>query len=313
MDFLSTFIIVLLALALAVPGFILRKIKLLPEGTNNVLSVILLYLSAPFLNLSSILGKTFSVEILPGFAAVFILAVVLQLAIYFIAKLCFKRLENDAEKRISVACSFLGNVGFMGIPVMKALFPDNDVLIVYAVVFNVAFNAICWTLALYEITGDKSKMKPWKIILNPPTVAALIAIPFFVLNIKFPENVMNTIAYIGDMTLPLSMLILGIRLADIPFKNLFTSKSVYGAISLKLVISPLLTLGVVLLLRFIIPLDDNVLIALYIIMAMPAAASGLSFAERYGGDTENAAKNLLLGTILCVLTIPLLMLLLQVI
>ena len=75
----------------------------------------------------------------------------------------------------------------------------------------------------------------------------------------------------------------------------------------------MLTLGVVLLLRLIIPLDDNVLIALYFIMAMPAAATNLSFAERYEGDKDNAAKNLLLSTILCVLTIPLLMLLLQVI
>ena len=36
-----------------------------------------------------------------------------------------------AEKRICVITSFMGNVGFMGIPVMKALFPQSPEMLIY--------------------------------------------------------------------------------------------------------------------------------------------------------------------------------------
>lgn len=313
MNLLTTFLIVFFSIVLAVPGYVLRKIKLFPEGSANVLAILLLYVASPFLNISSILGKTFSVELLPNFAIVFVLAVIIQLTVYFIAKLCLKPVKDDETRRVSITTAFLGNVGFMGIPVLKALFPENDVVILYAVVFNVAFNAMSWTIAVYEITGDKSKMKLAKIILNPPVVASLIAIPFFVLNIKFPDRVMTAFAYLGDMTLPLSMLILGIRLAEVPIKTLFTSPSVYASVSIKLIVSPLVALVIMLLVRLVFPLDNTVIAALYAISAMPSASMALSFAERYGCGREAAAKALLLSVVCCIFTIPLLMLLLQVV
>ncbi len=301
------------SIVLAVPGYVLRKIKLFPEGSANVLAILLLYVASPFLNISSILGKTFSVELLPNFAIVFVLAVIIQLTVYFIAKLCLKPVKDDETRRVSVTTSFLGNVGFMGIPVLKALFPQNDDIILYAVVFNIAFNAICWTIAVYEITGDKSKMKLSKIILNPPVVASIIAIPFFVLNIKIPDRIMTAFSYLGEMTLPLSMLILGIRLAEVPIKTLFTSGPVYASVFIKLIVSPLVALLIILLARLVFPFDNTVVAALYVVAAMPSAAMALSFAERYGYGRETAAKSLLLSVVCCIFTIPLLMMLLQVV
>lgn len=310
MDFLTTFIIVVLVVVLAVPGYVLRKTKLLPEGSANILAVLLLYVAQPCLMMSSLLGKTFSEKLLPDFAAVAVFAVVLQLLVYFIAKLAFFPVKEDSTRRICVVSSYLGNVGFMGIPVIKALFPQNDTLVLYTVIFNIVFNAMSWTLAVYAITGDKSKIKPWKIIVNPPTIATLVALPFFFCNVFVPENIVTTIGYLGDMTLPLSMIILGVRLADIPAVNIVKGWPVYGVAAIKLVVSPLVALGAILLVRLAVPIGTDVIVALYIIFAMPSASIALNFAESFGGDAATAARAALLNTIFCILTIPLLTLLL---
>ena len=115
--------------------------------------------------------------------------------------------------------------------------------------------------------------------------------------------------YLGDMTLPLSMIILGVRLADMPLRALVCNVRVYAVSAIKLIVSPLAGLGVMLLLRLVLPIESSVIIALFIIGAMPTASSALNFAEMYGGDCETAAASTLMSTVLCIATIPVLMLL----
>ena len=309
MDFLSTFLIVVLIVVLAVPGFVLRKVKLFGERAAGVLAVLLLYVSQPSLMVSSLLSESFSASMLVNFAWVFGFAIVLQLLVYFAAKLIFLRVGELPARRVCVAASYLGNVGFMGIPVMQMLFPEEGILVLYAVVFNIAFNAMAWTLGIYAVSGERRAVRPLKILLNPPTVATVIALPFFFCNVQMPSQILTVFSYLGDMTLPLSMIILGVRLTDVHLRSLFCDLKVYLASGVKLVLSPLLSFGVLLLVDFVFPLDRFVIIALFVIAAMPTASSVLNFAERYGGDTETAACTTLMTTVLCIVTIPVLMLL----
>lgn len=398
MAFLQTFINVVMIVVLAVPGFVLRKTKLLPDKAASIFAVLLLYISQPFLMMSSLFNKEFSVSMLADFGWVLLFAAGLQFLVYFAAKFIFSRTKEEAARRACVASSYLGNVGFMGIPVMQMLFPGNGDMILYTVVYNIVFNAMTWTLGVFAITGDRKMIRPLKIVLNPPTVAVIIALPFFLLNVHIPEQVMTPIGYLGEMTLPLSMIILGIRLADMRLfgakrrqssllrsapqqsalpssapalpeeaegasaavlsaganagcsaetcsinapesccigaaeegtgdgcaalsaeepggeipaekKGILDDPKVYVAAAVKLVLSPLLSLGILLLAGLIFPIDRYVIIALFIIGAMPTASSALNFAEMYGGDKETAAAATLMSTILCIVTIPVLMLL----
>ncbi len=309
MDFLSTFLIVVLIIVLAVPGYALRKAKLFGEHAAGVLAVLLLYISQPSLMVSSLFGNRFESSMLVGFAWVFAFAIVLQLAVYFAAKLVFLRVGELPARRVCVASSYLGNVGFMGIPVMQMLFPGRGDLVLYAVVYNIAFNAMSWTLGVYAVTGMRKAVRPLKILLNPPTIAAVAALPFFFCNVAVPQQILTVFSYLGDMTLPLSMIILGVRLADIRLRALFCDWKVYLAAAVKLLLSPLLSLGVLVLVGLLVPLDTYVIIALYVIAAMPTASSVLNFAERYGGDCDTAACIALLSTVLSIVTIPVLMLL----
>ena len=311
MNFLSCFINVVTIVVLAVPGFFLRKSRLFQDGAATVLAVLLLYISQPFLMMASLFNKPFEVSMLINFMWVIVFAIVLQIAVYFLARLIYVGSKEEAARRACEATSYLGNVGFMGIPVMQMLFPDNSDLVLYTVVYNIAFNAMAWTLGVYAVTGEKKRINLLKIILNPPTIAVIIALPFFFCNVTVPEQVMTPISYLGDMTLPLSMIILGVRLADMRPIALVNDWKVYVASAIKLILSPLLSLGCLLLVNLFIPIDPYVIVALYVIAAMPSASSALNFAEMYGGDRETAAASTLMSTILCILTIPVLMMLCQ--
>ena len=96
-------------------------------------------------------------------------------------------------------------------------------------------------------------------------------------------------------------------------KGILDNVSVYLVAFIKLIVSPLLGLGVMLLVRLFVPIDRFVIIALFIIGAMPSASSALNFAEMFGGDKETAAASTLMNTVLCILTIPVLMLLCELI
>ena len=91
--------------------------------------------------------------------------------------------------------------------------------------------------------------------------------------------------------------------------RLIADVRVYIVAVLKLIVSPLLSLGILLLADIIFPLDRFVMIALFIIAAMPTASSALNFAEMFGGDRETAAASTLMNTLLSIITIPVLMLL----
>ena len=404
MAFLQTFINVVMIVILAVPGFALRKVRLLPDKAASIFAVLLLYISQPFLMMASLFNKEFQPSMLVNFGWVLLFAVVLQLLVYFVSKLVFCKTKEEASRRACVACSYLGNVGFMGIPVMEMLFPGNSDMVLYTVVYNIAFNAMSWTLGVFTITGEKKRINPLKIVLNPPMIAVIVSLPFFFLNVHIPEQVMTPISYLGDMTLPLSMIILGVRLADMrlvraksavpaqgeaarevaagvspvcapavtaeaetesvspvsygctdeeadgilsvseeiadeslppeeiadesftpadgaaetvpapkPRPGILDDPKVYLVAAVKLILSPLLSLGVLLLFDLIFPLDRFVVIALFIIAAMPTASSALNFAEMFGGDKETAAASTLMNTILCIVTIPILMLLCDII
>lgn len=350
-DFLTSVISVGIMIALAVPGFILKRKNMLPDKAVAALVAVLIYVSQPFMTIDSFLEKDYQPQLLGGMGISFVLSLAFHMLVYFMAKAVFaffpdkprstasigesvsekEAAENpegkeangpelyaqrniEAEKRICVITSFMGNVGFMGIPVMKALFPQSPEMLIYTAVFILGFNIASWTLGVYTITGDKKHISLRKALLNPPTAALVVALPLFFFKSYIPADVLTPVAsgigYLSDMTLPLSMIILGIRLADIKFKLLFTDVKVYVVCLIKLVVAPLICFGIMYLLKLAFPaLEKSVIVTAYIVIAMPSASLTLTFAEMFDGDRATAVKTTILTTILSVITIPLLMLL----
>jgi hypothetical protein len=248
---------------------------------------------------------------------VFGLAIVLHIIVFFILKLCF--LKNKSEKQKIDAFILLGifaNAGFLGIPFIDHLTKDPEAVI-YATAFMCGFNVMLWTLGVYIVTGDLKKMRPQKAFLNPAIIVLVFAIPmFFVPQINiFRHGDMSInmlgqgVYYLALTALPISMIIVGMRMADLPAKEVFNSVGLYASNGLKLLLAPLVSLLV--LLPFILTgafstIDPENYMYLVIIMLMsaPPAASSVAIAGRYGGDTDTVVRGFILGTILSIITMP---------
>lgn len=319
-SFTTSLIRVGLLVALAVPGFVLRKLKKLPDNSIVVLSTLIIYISQPMLSLYSFIEAKFSSELLANMGIAFLFAIVFNLGLILVAKLIFLKDKNvDAGKVCSIG-SALSNCGFMGIPVIKVLFNDSQITI-YALIYMIVFNIVLWTLGVYFMTGDKKYVSVKKALLNLPTIVLVVALPVFFLNLNLTSStvpavqaVMRFCQYFNDFNAPLPMLIMGIRLADVKFKEVFNSGRVYLVSLLKLIVFPVIALHTMYLVSLIpaVNLDGKMITSILICVAMPTATMTMTFAEIFNGDRYTAVKITLQTTLFSIVTIPLFVTLLTV-
>jgi predicted permease len=309
MDFFSSLQSVALLLSMTAPGYLLRKTNMLDSGAVPSLVTLLLYVSLPFMTFSSVMKKQYESAFLRTMGTALLLSFALLVVMYFFSRLFFSFMKETPEKRIFVASGYMSNCGFMGIPVLQAFFPDNSEPIIYAAIFNTAYNFLSWTLGIYAISGKKEYISLRHGIVNPPTLALFAALPFFFLSLPPPPQVMVIVDFLGNMTSPLSMIIIGMRLAEIRFKDIFNVPLVYAASALRLIFVPLCTFGLLLFWRLFFPLNTQLFLTLLVVMAMPVGTNVILMAEMFGGDKSGAVKCILLSSLLSVITVPLVMLL----
>jgi predicted permease len=294
-------------LAVAVPGYILKKKKMVSDDCMPALSKILLFVCQPCLSIYTFKNATFSKEMLGSIGIFALLALLAQLLMLGIAYLLFrKRMKNPLYRIMTIACS-LGNCAFFGIPILEALYPETaSGLLIYTSVYAIIMNIIGWTLAAAIISQNLRYISLRKIFLNPAMFSLFIAIPFFVFEIPLPESLDSMVSLIGRMATPISMLIMGMRLATTEFKKMFSTKQIYLSIGMKQFVMPLLAF----LMLVFLHVDVGMKAVLYIICCCPVASIVLNFSEILGEGQKEAASTVLLSTILSILTLPIMTLLL---
>ncbi|MDR0709468.1 MAG: AEC family transporter [Spirochaetaceae bacterium] len=309
MSFLTSLQSVALLLSMVAPGYILRKTNMLDSGAVQPLVTLLLYVSLPFMTFSSIMKKQYESSFLGTMGIALVLSFIVLVGMYFFSRLLFSFMKDTPDKRIFVASAYMSNCGFMGIPLLRAFFPGDSEPIIYAAIFTAAYNFLSWTLGIYAVSGKKQYISLRHGIVNPPTLTLFIALPLFFLSLRLPPEVMTIVDFLGEMTSPLSMIIIGMRLAEIRFRELFNSPLVYAASAARLILVPLCTFCFLFLWRLFLPLNASLFLTLLVIMAMPVGTNVILMAEMFGGDKMNAVKCILLSSLLSVITVPLVMLL----
>jgi predicted permease len=155
--------------------------------------------------------------------------------------------------------------------------------------------------------GKKLRMNP-KEFLSPGIFGIIIGFLLFVLNIKLPGFLGDSIGTIGAATTPITMVIIGIQIGRMKVKDVFSGSAIYIMSFVKLIIMPLIAYVV-----FYVVLKDSSLLANVVILdfAMPAAMCTAIFAQQYGADYEFASKGVLITTMISIGTIPLITILLS--
>lgn len=292
----------------AVPGFLLKITGTVDERCIPDLSKVLLFVCQPCLIIYTFEAAEFSPEMLTRVGVFALLALLLNAVMLCGFFLLFrKKGKEDAVYRVMTVATTFGNCAFFGIPIFEAIFPETaGSLVIYTTVYATIMNVLGWTVGMAIMADNPKFMSAKKLVLNPATIGFLIALPLFLFEVPLPEQLRSMITLIGRMCTPVSMIIMGMRLATVCARDVFSSLRLYGVVMIKQILMPLLAFA----LLFFLPVDTTIKQSLYIIAACPVASVVLNFSELAGAGQKSAANLVLLGTAGSILTLPVMMLLL---
>ena len=292
----------------AVPGYLLVKGKLLTTRDTGVLSKLLTYVGLPAMILSSTMKLSFTGEFTLTMVFTALLGAGLILGGVALTGLVVK--DPDAKRRGMLRfCMAFPNNGLIGIPLAQAVFGADSPVMAYLIVLNIINNVLAFTLGAYLVSGDKKDMQLKKALLNPVLLAFFAGIGLNLLKVPaFLPELQTYAGHFGGIVTALSMLVLGIKLAEVPMGRIFTAWRMYYVSLWRLVLLPVLCVGVLFLLQRV-PGPDigaDMIVGFFVAFAMPTAGLASAFADQYKGDTENAVICTLGCTVLSVAVMPVL-------
>ena len=298
---------VLVTIAFIIPGYILCKMKKATAEHLPTLSGLLIYVGTPFMIVSNFMSLDYSLESLKNMGIYFVVTFTLQAVFLSIVYTILKKRYEDARFRIMTIAFVLGNVGYFGLPIIRALFPDEPIVACYSSVNAISMNIIVFTMGVFCVTGDKKYVSVKSAFLNPAIFGIVIAFPLYIFGAKnhVPQVVLDALKIVSNSTVFLCMTILGIRLASAPILDIFKNSYVYLAVFGKLLVFPLFCFFAVNWLPIAYTLKASVVI----LAGTPCASVILNLSEIHKKEAKMPANCILLSTICCFLTIPLLTLL----
>ena len=299
---LNQMIILLILIAI---GFIAKKLKVITENGDSSISKLVINVTHPALILNSVFSGR-AIENKAVLLTVFIAAAAYYLFSFVFAKAVVSifRVKEKYSGAFQCMLSF-GNISFMGIPVLRAVFPENqDTAILYQSIFVIFFNLFIFTYGIYLIgkseKTSKTKFSP-KSFLNAGTVSSVLAVILYFFDIRPPEIITSALKSIGDVTTPLAMILIGSSLASFSMLGFLKHIRNYALTALKLLVMPAI---VWIVSKYII---DDFLIrgVLTIVSAMPVATLTIMLSNQYGKEKEFVPQGVFMTTVFSVLTIPL--------
>ncbi len=204
------------------------------------------------------------------------------------------------DRSIAWLSVFFMNNMFIGFPVVQALFGDRAVFC--ASLSNLPFNLLLYTVGVASLRAGEGRGKlRFREILTPPLLATLAAVVIFLTGLTLPALAADTLSALGAVTVPMSMVVVGVSLSHVPMKQALLDGRSWGVSLVRLLLCPL---AAWLVLGLFLPGDSLTLGVLVIISACPSAAMITILSVRFGADDALASKINFLSTILCAVTLP---------
>lgn len=294
-----------------VAGYFLRKSGAFTKNATTDLSKLLVYVSQPCLAVYTFMSTEYSVQKLidVGIFALLVLGIhiIVMGAAYLILR---KRSENPIYRIMTVATT-MSNCAFFGIPILEAMFPNEAPdLIIYTVVWAVVMNVIGWSIGSAIISRNIKYVSVKKMLVNPALIGACVAMVLFVFEVPLATEaptLLSLITSAAKMSTPISMMVMGMRLAEMKLRDVFLDWRVYTTIAVKQFVMPLIAF----LFIMVIPINVWLARTFFVICACPVASVVLNYSEIVGAGQKEAASMVLVGTISSIITLPIISLLIQ--
>ena len=281
---------------LIIVGIVLKKRGILPDSAKTILTDLLLCFVLPC-NIINSFRMEFSLDTLGKFGMVLVCAVLIQAVAYILSRVLYNK-EPEALKKVLQYVTIVSNSGFLGLPIVEEVFGGEGLM--YASVFIVPMRIMMWTAGIACFTGESDKKAAFKkVIVHPCIIAVYIGLFLLFSQWELPGVLDKTIRGAGGCTTTISMIIIGLILAEVDIRQLF-NREVFETMIVRLVVLPVFALIIAKLLG----LSELLTGVAVVLTAMPAGSTSAMLAAKYNGDYKFASKCIVCTTIASLLTIP---------
>ncbi|MDO4314927.1 MAG: AEC family transporter [Oscillospiraceae bacterium] len=293
-DTLCEMLVILFAIA---AGYLSHRLGFLGGDVDKRVSRLILNITMP----AMIVAAVITGDTLPALSEV--LAILEVGVVFYLLEALFMLAVprifggTPGERGVWRYAMMFPNVGFIGYPVAVALFGQEALF--FAVVLALPFNLMSFTLGPLLLVGAKRfKVRQ---MFSPCVLASLLALALALSGLRPPALLGEMLDFVGGITVPLSLLLVGSLLAGLPVGEVFASPRLWLLSVLRLLVMP------VLLSLILGRMDFGYMAAGVAVsqMAMPVAVNGSMLCMEYGGDAESMARITFLTTLASIVTIPL--------
>ncbi len=287
-------IIIVFGFVISATGYVNIKIK-------DSISKLIVKLVLPCLIISSISEKTFVPELGGELLAVFLMTLFCIFVMFMVGVVTAKLLRVPSPSRaVHKLLSSLGNVIFIGYPVVVAMYGEMGFF--YAIIYWLVNDLFLWTVGVVMMSKNSGGKKAFLLkLFNPNTISFAIALFMFFNGIKLPQVVAPAVKAVGDLTVPLSMIFIGMALSGVQLRSIFTKWWIFIITPIKLVALPLLFLFI--FKQFAI---KEMLVGVVVLeAAMPAQTVLSILANEHKCDSDYAAIGMFVTTLASLFTLPL--------
>ena len=295
----------------AVLGVYAVKKGYFTSASLDVISKLLIKITIPIMLFANTINGATREEFIA--ALPILLATVLMYALLYLLSLILARVFRLSGNRGHVyqACTMYGNIGFIGIPIVAALFPERGML--YIALFTVIDQLTLWTIGigLTSPQDDRTTLSPAEVakkMINPAVIAILLAVVFVFTGWRLPEVLNTGLKNVGGITSVLAMIYIGGLFCFTDIAGFLKHAEIYAEVIVKMILFPP---AFYMILRLIPGLTPEIRFTLSVLTALPTMSTIPMFARDQKSDGEYGAGMLFVSTVCSILTLPLVCLILE--
>lgn len=295
--FITVFTQVSVLMLMIAVGFIAAKTGIMTEAGAACCTDIALIIATPCVIIKSLMRR-FDAAVMKSLLLAIALTLLVQVLMITLGTLLLRSKDLRRQRTLRFG-SIFANCGFMSLPLQEVMLGSDGTL--YGSAYVIMFNLVVWSYGVYLISGDKRYIQPKKLFVNPGIAGLLIGLIIFVFSVPVPQVLSSTVNYLAAIYTPLPMLIIGYHLSKTNVLKAFKDVKCIIAVLLRLIVYPLVSLGVL----YILGVRGTLLVSVIISLSAPVAAVTTMFSSKFGGgDTALSVDMVSLSTVLSIVTMP---------
>lgn len=280
---------------LAMIGFFVRRRNIIGGTARKELVDFCLYITLPF-NIFHSFRMEWDSGMLPAFLEVLLLSAGYNLISILISYLLYHKAGLERQKPLRYG-TIVSNGGFLGNPVIEGIYGTEGLF--YASVFMLPVRIVMWSIGTSCFMKGSQENLVKRVLTHPCVAAIYLGLAAMLAGIDFPVFVENTITGISNCNTPLSMMLIGMMLAEMNPKGLIDRTMAFYT-TVRLLLIP----AVIFAVTFLLPVPPLLRGITVIIAGMPAPVTTALLSAKYGGDERYATAMIFVTTILSLVTLP---------